>query len=241
MWGIPADYYPAIYRWLKDNTKERRVALISPDDESQREMVTLSDKLLKQHGYTVVGSEMYEKALKDFLPLLTKVLALKPDVIDLGGTAPATAAVIVRQAREFGYKGTFFIPGSSAWREVLDGAGPAAAEGVINMVYVDPANENYKRFAAEYKKVTNQEPNESLAPYSDGVNILIQAAAKSGAVGDTSKFEEGFRKAMPMKSIQGDMLTIGGGMAHGIDHQVAAFRYIGIIKNGQLQVIGKIQ
>ncbi|MEY4138546.1 MAG: hypothetical protein RLZZ371_728 [Pseudomonadota bacterium] len=241
MWGIPADYYPSIYRWLKDNTKERRVVMLSPDDESQREMVTMSDKLLKQHGYTILDTQMYEKTLRDFLPLLTRVLALKPEIIDLGGTAPATAAVIVRQAREFGYKGTFFIPGSSAWREVLDGAGPAAAEGVINMVYVDPANESYKRFAAEYKKIVNQEPNESLAPYSDGVNILIQSIVKSGAVGDTSKFEEGFKKALPMKSIQGDMLTIGGGMAHGIDHQVAAFRYIGMIKNGQLKVMGKIQ
>jgi hypothetical protein len=73
------------------------------------------------------------------------------------------------------------------------------------------------------------------------VNILIQSIVKSGAVGDTSKFEEGFKKALPMKSIQGDMLTIGGGMAHGIDHQVAAFRYIGMIKNGQLKVMGKIQ
>jgi branched-chain amino acid transport system substrate-binding protein len=241
MWGIPADYYPGIYRWLKDNTKERRVALISPDDESQREMLALSDKLLKGAGYTVVANEIYEKSLKDFLPLLTKVLAQKPEVIDLGGTAPATAAVMVRQAREFGYKGLFFIPGSSAWREILEGAGPQAAEGVLNMVYVDPTNDNYKRFAAEYKKAVGQEPNESIAPYTDGVNVLIQSIVKSGSVDDTSKFEEGFRKALPMKSIQGDTLTIGGGMAHGIDHQVAAFRYIGAIKNGQLQIIGKIQ
>jgi len=241
MWGIPADYYPAIYRWLKDNTKERRVVVLGPDDESQREMVALSNKLLKEHGYSILATEMYDKALKDFLPLLTKVLAQKPDVIDLGGTAPATAAVLVRQAREFGYKGLFFVPGSSAWREILDGAGAAAAEGVLNMVYVDPANDNYKRFAAQFHKAVGQEPNESIAPYSDGVNILIQSIVKSGSATDTSAFEAGFRKALPMKSIQGDQLTIGGGMAHGIDHQVAAFRYIGAIKNGQLQIVGKIQ
>ena len=241
MWGIPADYYPAIYKWLKDSTKERSVVVLGPDDESQREMVALSNKLLKEHGYNVLSTEMYDKGLKDFLPLLTKALALKPEVIDLGGTAPATAAVIVRQAREFGYKGLFFIPGSSAWREIVDGAGAAAAEGVLNMVYVDPSNENYKRFAAEFHKVVGQEPNESMAPYTDGVNVLIQSIVKSGSVEDTSLFEAGFRKALPMKSMQGDTLTVGGGMAHGIDHQVAAFRYIGAIRKGQLQIIGKIQ
>jgi len=241
MWGIPADYYPGIYRWLKDNTKERRVVILGPDDESQREMVALSNKLLKEHGYNVLSTEMYDKGLKDFLPLLTRVLATKPDMIDLGGTAPATAAVLVRQAREFGYKGQFFIPGSSAWREIMDGAGAAASEGVLNMVYVDPTNDNYKRFAAEFRKAVGQEPNESMAPYTDGVNVLIQSIVKSGSVEDTSQFEAGFRKAFPMKSMQGDNLTIGGGMAHGIDHQVAAFRYIGAIRGGQLKIIGKIQ
>ena len=241
MWGIPADYYPPLYAWLKDNFKERRVAIMNPDDESARAMSALGEKLLKDGGYTVTSNDLYEKSLRDFLPLLTKVLANKPDLIDLGATAPATAAVMIRQAREFGYKGLFFIPGSSAWREILDGAGPEASEGLINMVYVDPANEPYKKFADEFKKAVGQEPNESLAPYSDGVHILMRSAAASNAIGDTSKFEEGFRKALPMKSIQGDMLKIGGGEPYGIDHQVAAFRYIGIIKEGKLQVIGKIQ
>jgi branched-chain amino acid transport system substrate-binding protein len=241
MWGIPADYYPGIYKWMKDNTKERRVALISPDDESAREMVAISQKLMKDGGYDVVATEMYEKSLRDFLPLLTKVINQKPDIIDLGSTAPASAAVMIRQAREFGYKGVFYIPGSSAWREVLDGAGPAASEGLLNMVYVDPANEGYKNFAAQYKKAVGQDPNESLAPYSDGVNMLIRSVQASGSVDDTSKFDAGFRKALPMKSIQGDMLTIGGGMAHGIDNQVAAVRYVGRIKDGKLEIVGKIQ
>jgi branched-chain amino acid transport system substrate-binding protein len=241
MWGIPADYYPPIYDWLKDNTKERKIAVLNPDDESMRLMAGMTDELAKENGYTVVANELYEKSLRDFLPLLTKVLGTKPDVIDLGGTAPATCAVIIRQAREFGYKGLFFIPGSSAWKEVLDGAGAAAAEGVINMVYVDPANEAYKQFADKYKKAVGQEPNESIAPYTDGVNMVIRSVAASGAANDTSKFEEGFKKAFPMKSIQGDELKIGGGMKYGVDHQAAAIRYIGTIKNGGLQVIGKIQ
>lgn len=241
MWGIPADYFPGLYGWLKDNVPERRIAIINPDDESAREASALSGALLKQNGYQVVLNEMYEKTVRDFVPLLTKIVNLQPEIIDLGATAPATCALIIRQARELGYKGKFFIPGSSAWREILDGAGQAAAEGVINMVYVDPSNEAYKSFAAKYRQAVGQEPNESLAPYSDGVNILIKSVEASGSVEDTAKFDAGFRKALPMKSIQGDLLKIGGGMAHGIDNQVAAVRYIGIIKSGQLQIAGKIQ
>ena len=109
------------------------------------------------------------------------------------------------------------------------------------MVYVDPKNESYKKFAAEYTKRVGQEPNESLAPYSDGVNVLIRSIAASGDANDTSKFEEGFKKAMPMKSIQGETLIVDGGMKYGIDHQVLATRLVGQIKNGQLEIVGKIQ
>ena len=241
MWGIPADYYPSIYSWLKSNVPEKRIAVINPDDESAREASALSDKLLKQNGFTVVLNEMYEKTVRDFVPLLTKIIGQNPEMIELGATAPATGALIIRQARELGYKGRFFIPGSSAWREILAGASPVASEGVLNMVYVDPANAAYKAFADRFTKAVGQEPNESIAPYTDGTHILIRSVAMSGSVDDVSKFDAGFRKALPMKSMQGDTLTIGGGMAHGIDNQVAAFRYIGELKGGQLKIIGKIQ
>ena len=210
MWSIPADYFPPLYAWLKKNTTQRRVAIINPNDESARAMSHLSEQLMTDAGYTVLSNELYERSLKDFVPLLTKVLATDPDIIDLGATPPATAALLIREAREYGYKGLFFVSGSTAWKEIVDGAGAAAAEGVLTVLYVDPANEAYKRFAAEFEKAVNQEPNESMAPYTDGVNVLIQAIQKSGVVGDTSKFEEGFRKALPMELMQGELMTIGG-------------------------------
>ena len=241
MWGIPADYYPPLYDWLKNNTKERRVAILNPDDETARSMAALSESLMKKAGYTVLANELYERSLKDFLPLLTKILGAKPDIIDLGATPPATTALLIRQAREFGYKGLFFVPGSTSWKEIVNAAGVAGAEGVITILYVDPANEAYKRFAAEYKKSVGQEPNEALAPYTDGINVLIHSIRMSGAVNDTSRFEAGFEKAMPMESMQGEKMTIGGKEKYGIDHQVNAVRYVGVIRNGEPVVVSKIQ
>jgi branched-chain amino acid transport system substrate-binding protein len=241
MWGIPADYFPAIYKWLADNTTERKIVIMNPDDETARKASAIAEKELKSQGYNVLLNDLFERSTKDFLPILTRVVAANPDIIDLGTTAPAMASLIITQAREFGYKGKFFLPGSSGWREILAGSGPAYSEGLLNMVYVDPKNESYKRFAAEYTKRVGQEPNESLAPYSDGVNVLIRSIAASGNANDTSKFEEGFKRALPMKSIQGETLVIDGGMKYGIDHQVLATRLIGQIKNGQLEIVGKIQ
>jgi branched-chain amino acid transport system substrate-binding protein len=241
MWGVPADYYPALYDWLRNNTPARRVAILNPNDETARDMSALSESLLKKGGYEIVSNEVYERSVRDFLPLLTKILAQKPEIIDLGATAPATTAVLIRQAREFGYKGLFFIPGSTSWKEIVDSAGVEGSEGVITVLYVDPANEAYKRFAAEFKKTIGQDPNEVLAPYTDGVNVLIHSIQKSGAVNDTSKFDAGFQRALPMDSLQGEKMTIGGKEHYGVDHQVNAVRYVGIIKDGKPTIVGKIQ
>ena len=64
--------------------------------------------------------------------------------------------MLVRQIRDFGFKGPIFIPGSSSSREVIAAAGAAGAEGVINVMYVDPANQAYKNFAAEYTKAPRE-------------------------------------------------------------------------------------
>lgn len=241
MWGIPADYFPPLYKWLAENTTERRVVVLNPDDESAREAAGMAALALESHGYEVLLNDTYERATKDFLPLMTRVIGVEPELIDLGTTAPAVASLLINQAREMGYKGRFFIPGSSSWREILAGSGPVYAEGVLNMVYADPENPAYAAFAAEYQKRVGQEPNESLAPYSDGVNVLLHAIAASGSVDDPAAFDAGFRKALPMPSLQGETLTIAGGMKHGIDNQVLATRLIGEVRDGKLVIVGKIQ
>jgi branched-chain amino acid transport system substrate-binding protein len=240
MWGPPADFFPPLIKWLHDNRPERRVVILNPNDETSRQNADLAEKLYKQGGYEVLANQLYERSLKDFLPLLTKVLALKPDMLDLGATAPQTAAVLVRQARDFGFKGLIVDSGSTAWNEIIQGAGAKDAEGVINVFGADPANENYRKFAEQYRKAIGQEPNDVLAPYSDGIDFLLQSIAASGSITDTSKFEAGFFKAAPFTTIQGEKVGITGEKEYGINHQVAETRYVGVIKNGKIVVLGKI-
>ena len=53
-----------------------------------------------------------------------------------GTASPATVGLIVRQARELGYKGRFIKTGGPGWQEILDGAGSKeSVEGMIGMGY----------------------------------------------------------------------------------------------------------
>jgi branched-chain amino acid transport system substrate-binding protein len=243
MWGVPQDFFPPLYDTVAKLRPERRVALVNPNDESARVSGEIAAAAYKKNGYTILVNDLYERSQKDFAPLVTKILGTKPDLVDLCTTAPAQAALMVRMLREFGYKGQILISGSTVWKEVVAGAGKENAEGVINTLYVDPANEGYKKLVADYIKQVGSEPNEVMAGYSDGFNFLVQSIAASGSVNDTSKFEEGFFKAAkaPFVSGLGEKLTISGKEKYGVQHQIDAYRYLGVIKNGEPVVIGKFQ
>ncbi|WP_158592318.1 ABC transporter substrate-binding protein [Noviherbaspirillum sedimenti] len=239
LFSVSSDYLPAMIGWMKANYKERRVFMLNPNDETGWDQTQVSGRLFKQNGYEVIGQDLYERTVKDFQPIFTKIIAMKPEMIDLGGTPPATAGLMMRQAREMGYKGLFMKTGGAGPRDIVAGAGKEAAEGMVSVLYADPNNEGYKRLAAEYKKSLGQEPNEIIVAFYDATNVLLQAIQKAGDARDTTKVAAAFAKALPMKSAQGDLLALGGNTSAGAGQQIISTNYIGVIKNGQPVVVGK--
>src|SRR5271166_1134319 len=210
MFSAPVDYLPSYIAWLKDNIKERRLVILNPNDEAGWNQTQLSKKLFAENGFDVLGTELAERNQQDFQPVLTKIIGLNPEVIDLGATSPATAGLIVRQARELGYKGLFVKTGGAGPKDIVAAAGKEAAEGMINLLYADPANNGYQRLVAEYRRSVGQDPNEIIVSFYDGANVLLHTIQKAGDVRDTSKVAAAFAQALPMPSIQGDELTLGG-------------------------------
>ncbi|WP_051235770.1 ABC transporter substrate-binding protein [Ottowia thiooxydans] len=239
LYSPPDDYIGSFIAWMKDNVKGKRIVIVNPNDETGWDQTQVATRVFKTNGFEVLGSELFERAQKDFQPMMTKIIAMKPDVIELGGTSPATAGLIIRQARELGYDKLFSKTGGAGPKDIVASAGAKAAEGTINMLYADPANEGYKRLAAAYKKARGQDANEIIVSFYDGANVLLSAIQKAGSVDDTAKVVAAFPKALPMKSIQGDQLTLGGKSVYGVDAQVMSINYIGTIRNGEPVVLGK--
>jgi branched-chain amino acid transport system substrate-binding protein len=241
IYSTAADYLPAIVPWIKQNHKERRVYLVNPNDETGWDQDRLAQKVFKDNGFDIAGHDLFERNQKDFQPFFTKVIGTKAEIIDLGSTAPATAGLMIRQARELGFKGFFIKSGGAGPKEIVAGAGKEAAEGMVSMLYVDPTNEGYRRIAAEYKKVRGHEPNEMLVNLYDSVNVLFRAIQKAGDVNDTTKVAAAFAQALPTTSVQGDPLSLGGKATAGADQQIMTVTYIAAIRNGQAVVVGKVK
>lgn len=241
LYSAPIDYLPSFIAWMKDNIDGKKVVIINPNDETGWDQTRLAEAEFKDKGFDVIGSELFERAQKDFQPMLTRIISKKPDLIELGGTSPATAGLIIRQARELGYEKLFTKTGGAGPMEIVASAGAEAAEGTINMLYADPQNAGFQRISEAYKKSTGHAANEILVSFYDGANVLLNAIQAAGTVDDTEKVAASFAKALPMDSVQGDRLTLGGKKNYGIDAQIMSVNYIGVIRDGKPVVLGKTQ
>jgi branched-chain amino acid transport system substrate-binding protein len=239
LFSTTAEYLPAFAAWMKRNVKGNRIVVVNPNDESGWSQNDVSNRIYRQCGFDVVSLELFERSQQNFQPMITKIIALRPDLIDLSSTPPATAGLFIRQARELGYQGQFAKTGGAGPQDIVAGAGKAAAEGSINMLYADPANKQYQRVAAAYTKNVGQAPNEIIVSFYDAADAMLRAIQKAGTVDDTAKVVAAFPSAFPMQSLQGDALTLGGKSTYGIDRQIMTVNYIGVIQNGAPEIITK--
>lgn len=232
--SIPTDYMQSFATRLKKNVVGTRMAMMNPNDETGWGQNQLTSKLYKDVGYEITNVELYERSTNDFQPLLTKILANKPDLLDMGASSPATATLIVRQARELGFKGRFVQTGGAGWATVVAADGKEAAEGMVNILFANPANVAYQHLAAEYKKAEGQDPNEYIAPIYDAVSVLLKAVQKAGDVNDATKVMTAIPTVLPMKSLQGEEITYG-------HHQFQITEYIGEVRDGKAVVLDTIK
>ena len=208
--STPDSYVPHMAPWLAENISERRLVIVNPNDETGWDLTQVAEESFGKAGFEILGQELFERSQRDFQPMLTKIIGSGAEIIDLGGTAPPTAGLIIRQARELGYEGKFIKTGGPGPREILEAAGSKElVEGLLFIGYADTSTEGYQRVAAEYTQTHGHEPNEMIAPYYDGVKVLLTAIAKAGDVDDTEKVAASFKEVLPMPSLQGGDLKFG--------------------------------
>lgn len=235
-----SEFIEPMIKWVKDNKPNlKTVAVISPNDETGWASQALQKKYYGKYGYNIVSAETFERALKDFQPLLTRVIATNPDIIELDTTPPPTAGLIIRQARELGYKGQFVKIGGPGVPEIVNAAGKDFAQGTIVYVGADAADPKYKALEKEYEKLHPPPMNSFNLFFYDAAHMLFEAMRKAGTVDDVSKVRAALEKVTPFQGMQGTLVWTGKDY-YGSDHQLLVPVFVGIIENGEEKVVSKI-
>ncbi|MGU9958224.1 MAG: ABC transporter substrate-binding protein, partial [Arenicellales bacterium WSBS_2016_MAG_OTU3] len=127
--GMVANYQsgPAIYKYLKEQKGVKTVAFVAANESdplSQRDGGVAAAKAL---GLEVIAErDTYQNDTRDFTPVVTPIVKLQPDLLVLSGVAPGNAPLLIRSARELGYKGLISTETAQDAQVLQEGAGDLA-------------------------------------------------------------------------------------------------------------------
>jgi branched-chain amino acid transport system substrate-binding protein len=213
---------PAIYTWIaKNNPRIKTVAQLNPNDTSGWDTASAIKETAQANGLQIVAEEFFERGTKDMYPFLTRVLAKKPDLIDMAVSAPGDGAVIVKQLYELGYKG------AKAWTcgtnpvQIMKLCGPEAAEGLWFTYGQDLEGPNStpetKAFAKRYQAKFNEVMSITEMTSYAMMEIFTQAMVKVGTT-DTEAATKAVEKTHKFSTAFGPFVLVGK-QKYGIDRQ----------------------
>lgn len=160
-------------------------------------------------GWTQLGGQItsnnpvdYNKDTEFYTPV-SKALATKPDVLFIGGASEPTAMVI-KQARELGFKGGFVIMDQAKMEEIEKIVGKETLEGAVGVIPVAQVDApGTKPFIESYNKQYGKAPTWEQAWHYTSLHIIAEAMQLAGTVEDPvaihAKLGEAIKNLPPEK------------------------------------------
>ena len=217
--------------WLVKNKGVKKAGALFPNDETGQAMSNDLETAYKKAGASMSVKEFFERDRVDFVPMLTRMFARGIDTIELDGNSPATAGLIVKQARELGFKGKIVRTGGPATADIVNVAGKAATDGMFVHTPLNPNLPSTKAYmdayAAKYKS-----PMNGFSPsFYDGTNMMFEAMRKAGTVTDSEKVRNEMANLKDFNGALG-VLSWTGKNAYGINQQLNLPFYVAEVKDG---------
>ena len=163
--------------------------------------------------------------LRTRLPVVTKVLAQNPDMLNLGCVGQ-TGPQLLKLARQLGYEGVMSCSCEDDINLYLNHAGPAAAEGFyIIGSHGFPEGPELMAFREKYTEREGEWTAVALAFYQ-GIRVLLGGIQKAGTIDDIPAIVKGIQETTVVQELlPGEpVITWGGAKTWGQPHQIAGAR-----------------
>jgi branched-chain amino acid transport system substrate-binding protein len=218
------------WNWIKDHHPEiKRIATITPNDDTGWWSIKVEKAYVEKLGYQVVAQEFFERTLTDFGPMLLRILAEKPDIISVNASPAGSVGLIVKQARELGFKGRFIHIGQVDTSVVAGIAGKEGVEGMWVHGYVEsPMSEAVTSWKERYTKKYG-EWNASSIDFANPALAFVAALKKAQSL-DPKKISDALH-TVEFTNLWGTA-HYGGKSYYGIGNQIIYPMPFSEVKNG---------
>jgi branched-chain amino acid transport system substrate-binding protein len=229
------------YEWFnKKFPGIKKVALISPNDTSGWDTATGSKLGAKKVGWQMVEEVYYERGTVDFSPFITKLMAAKPDVIDLCASPPGDSGLIVKGLKEKGYTGRKFCISILDPKSFMSVGGEATDETYVALGWDLEGPQSppaVKEFAQKYRgKYGEVVSLTGLVNYS-AAELFFEAMRRAETV-EADKVIK-IIETQKFQTIMGPVV-IGGEKTYGIKRQVLHTMIVSVMRGGKVVDLEKI-
>lgn len=216
----------------RSDIRSKSVAIMEVNTQLGKEWVQAFEREWKKRGREIVGKASYDANETDFYPQLTSLLLKKPDIMLLT-TVDEPSALVIKQARELGFKGTVVNSAASSGERLLELLTPEMVNGTLievgSWVLKTPP---VQEFIGKYKaKHANETPHLIAGVGYEGVRLYARAVEKAGTAADAVKIRKAFPGAY---DIANAMFRMGNLDEKGdIDFPM----YLGLLKDKKIVAI----
>ncbi|HYF44526.1 MAG TPA: ABC transporter substrate-binding protein [Ramlibacter sp.] len=197
---IPPEFTSYIEPFVKHAMGKygKNVAIAAADhDYAKAWMAAFKPAWEKAGGKVVADNPMSYNKATDFYSGVSRVIAAKPDVMFIGGASEPTA-LVVKQARELGFKGGFIIIDQAKMDEMAKVIGGyQQLEGSIGVLpVVDDPSPTTKAFVERFTKAyPGRTPSSEVSLNYTTVHATAAAMKLAGTVTDAAAIRANLDKA----------------------------------------------
>lgn len=227
-----------LWKWVKEKYPDiKRLATLSPNDDTGWWSIKVEIQYTEKLGFETVSKEFFERGLTDFNPILLRMLAQKPDIISVNAAPAGSVGLIIKQARELGFKGRFIHIGQVDTSVVAGIAGKENVEGTLVHGFVEePLPESIKSWKERYTKKYGAW-NATSIDFANPALAFVAAVKKAQSL-DPKKI------AQAMQEIEFDTLWgkahFGGKDYYGNKNQIVYAMPFSEVKDGIAKMVVKL-
>jgi branched-chain amino acid transport system substrate-binding protein len=191
--------------WLAENfPKLKRAVICAQDDDLGIPSVATYRAAFEVAGIEVVGENIFDTATTDFAPIVTSLLAKKPDIVCFDTSWPDYVNLICEQLYQQGYKGKMISCTLDNYPAILEKTSKDFLEGFIYQFpdFDDPAlnqpNISFKNPNKFFQQFNKKHPASWTAvsyEYASIMDLWVAGAQKAGSVEPMAVYKA--MKSMP--------------------------------------------
>jgi branched-chain amino acid transport system substrate-binding protein len=191
--NAPADVYASV---LIDAAmslgKQKSIAFVYENTDFGTSTTKTAREYALKKGIKVVADESYSKGSPDYRSTLTKIKAMKPDLVFMVSYV-ADAILLMRQAREIGLQPKAFLGGGAGFTTVEFAREKVISNNVLSCTqWTDDVNwPGARDFAIRYRAAFGKEPTYHAACAYASMMIMAETAVKSA--GNRDKIRTGLK------------------------------------------------